>query len=109
MQGGFLRVLGGINVLLATLSFLLSLAPFTPAIAIFSISVPVAVVTARRGLKALSITPVFMWLLAVSLAPLPASALLKWPVVLWTLSVGTCGAYVLAKVFSMPDDLGGRD
>jgi hypothetical protein len=91
------RILGWINALLSILLFLLSLAPFTPAIALFLLSLPLAVVTVRSGFRGLSVTPVFMWLLTVLLAPISTFELLKWPLVLWSLALGGCATYVCVR------------
>jgi len=98
MNRRFLWILGWINALLSTLLFLLSLAPFTPAIALFLLSLPLAVVTVRSGFRALSVTRVLMWLFTVMLAPASTSDLLKWPLVLWSLALGGCATYVCVKV-----------
>jgi hypothetical protein len=68
MNRRLLRILGWINALLSILLFLLSLAPFTPAIALFLLSLPLAVVTVRSGFRGLSVTPVFMWLFSICFA-----------------------------------------
>jgi hypothetical protein len=94
--------LGWINVLLSTLLFLLSLAPFTPAIALFLLCLPLAVVTVRSGFRLVSVIPVLMWILAVMLAPISLSDLLKWPLVLWSLGLGMCGTYVCVRVILRP-------
>lgn len=102
-----MRAISWINAILAAVLFLLSLAPFTPALAAFAFSVPVAVATARRGLALPSLLAVFFFALAVALSPVPLPQLLQWPSVLWLLTLSAGGLYIVAELTRR--DAGGAD
>src|SRR5687768_6319129 len=86
-----------INVAVSLIICLLSLAPFTPALTLFAITIPAAALTARRGHATASVLNVALWLLAVALGPVPASQLLSWPSVIWFLGTSACAAYVVLE------------
>jgi hypothetical protein len=91
-----MRIIGWINVAFAAALFLLSLAPFTPALAAFAVIIPIAGATARHGIALPSLLAVFLFALAVALSPAALPQLLQWPSVLWLASLSACAMYIVA-------------
>jgi hypothetical protein len=92
-----MRTASWINALVAGLLFLLSLAPYTPAVAAFAGCLPVAVATARRGAALPSLLTAFFFALAIAFSPVPLPALLQWPSVLWLLALSLGALYIVVE------------
>lgn len=93
-----MRAVSWINAVIAGVLFLLSLAPFTPAVAAFAISLPVAVATARRGAALPSLLTAFFFALAIAFSPEPLPGLLQWPSVLWLIVLSLCALYIVVEI-----------
>ena len=90
-------VIGWCNVVVSLCICLLSLAPFTPAIAVFTVTVPTAAWLARRGHRTNVVLTIALWLLAIALGPVSARQLLHWPAAPWFLTMLLVAAYTLFK------------
>jgi hypothetical protein len=90
-------VIGWCNVVVSLSICLLSIAPFTPAMALFTVTVPTAAWLARRGQRTNVLLAIALWLIAIALGPVSAHQLLYWPAALWFLAIFLLAAYALFK------------
>ena len=73
------QILGWVTVAISLMVGLLGVAPFTPAIFLVALLLPVAALVAWHGAVVASLVSFLLCIAAFAISPLPTSQLVKWP------------------------------
>ena len=73
------RILGWFTVAISLIVGLLGVAPFTPAIFLVALLLPVAALVAWHGAVVAGLLSFMLCMFAFAISPLPMSQLIKWP------------------------------
>ena len=73
------HILGWFTVAISLVVGLLGAAPFTPAIFLVTLLLPVAALAAWRGAVVAGLLSFLLCMVAFALSPLPMTQLIKWP------------------------------
>ena len=73
------RILGWVTVAISLLVGLLGAAPFTPAIFLVTLLLPVAALVAWGGAVVAGLLSFLLCMLAFAISPLPMTQLIQWP------------------------------
>ena len=73
------HILGWVTVAISLVVGLLGAAPFTPAIFLVALLLPVAALVAWRGAVVTGLLSFLLCMFAFAISPLPMTQLIKWP------------------------------
>ena len=73
------HILGWVTVAISLIAGLLGAAPFTPAILLIALLLPVAAFVAWHGAVVAGLLSFLLCMFAFALSPLPMSQLIEWP------------------------------
>lgn len=91
------HILGWVTVAISLVVGLLGAAPFTPAIFLVALLLPVAALVAWRGAVVAGLLSFLLCVFAFAISPLPMAQLIKWPLaVAW---LGLCLVAIVLGVF----------
>ena len=73
------HILGWVTVAISLIVGLLGAAPFTPAIFLVTLLLPITAFVAWRGAVVVGLLSFLLCILAFAISPLPMTQLIKWP------------------------------
>lgn len=73
------HILGWVTVVISLIVGLLGVAPFTPAIFLVTLLLPIAAFVAWRGVIVAGLLSFLLCIFAFTISPLPVTQLIKWP------------------------------
>jgi hypothetical protein len=79
MSSRAVHIIGWFTVAISLIVGLLGAAPFTPAIFLVALLLPVAALVAWRGAVVAGLLSFLLCMFAFAISPLPMSQLIKWP------------------------------